>query len=246
MNREEILKNNNVDVEKGLEFWGDLETYRDSLKEFKDSLPTKIKNLEYFKENKDWGNYAIVAHSTKSEAKYLGFMKDAEIFLEHELKGKEKNAEFINSKFDELKNTILKINDLLNKYFDDSNKKNILIADDSSIILNFLDKSIKEEYNVIKANNGADAIEKIKNSNIYAILLDLNMPNLNGFEVLNYLKEHGLIDSIPVIVITGDDTEETIKKAFSYPILDVLNKPFKEENIKRILVTIKSFYEDRK
>ncbi len=246
MSREEILKNNNVDVAGGLEFWGDIETYRESLKEFKDSLPTKIKNLEYFKNNQDWENYAIVAHSTKSEAKYLGFMKDSEIFLEHELKGKECNAEFINNNFNTIKDTILKIEDLLNKYFDNSNKKNILIADDSSIILNFLDKSIKNEYNVLKANNGADAIEKIKNNNIYAILLDLNMPSLNGFEVLNYLKENDLIDRIPVVVITGDDTEETIKKAFSYPILDVLNKPFKEENIRRILVTIKSFYEDRK
>ena len=58
-----------------------------------------------------------------------------------------------------------------------------------------------------------------------------------------YLKNNDLIEKIPVVIITGDDTEETIKKAFSYPILDVLNKPFKEDNIKRILVSIKSFYE---
>ena len=71
------------------------------------------------------------------------------------------------------------------------------------------------------------------------------MPEVNGFEVLNYLKEQDLIYKIPVVIITGDDTPETIKKAFSYPILDVLNKPFNEENIKRILVSIKSFYEHK-
>ena len=63
------------------------------------------------------------------------------------------------------------------------------------------------------------------------------------FEVLEYLKSKQLIEKIPVVVITGDDTPDTINKAFAYPILDVLNKPFKVENINRVLVSIKSFYE---
>ena len=91
-----------------------------------------------------------------------------------------------------------------------------------------------------------DAIEAIKNNNLYAILLDLNMPDLNGFDVLEFLKEHNLINKIPIVVITGDDTKETIKKAFSYQILDILNKPFTEENIKHILNSINNFYEKDK
>ncbi len=71
------------------------------------------------------------------------------------------------------------------------------------------------------------------------------MPGINGFDVLNYLKENKLIDEIPVIIITGDDTEETINKTFTYPILDVLNKPFNDKNIERILESIKSFYEHK-
>ena len=100
-----------------------------------------------------------------------------------------------------------------------------------------------DEYKIIKASNGKEAILKLNELNIYALLLDLNMPNTNGFEVLEYLKNNDLIEKIPVVIITGDDTEETIKKAFSYPILDVLNKPFKEDNIKSILVSIKNFNE---
>ena len=145
-----------------------------------------------------------------------------------------------------LKNTINKINSILEEYFnssDDSQKKNILIADDSNIMLNFIEQTIGDEFKIIKANNGSEAIEKINSSDIYALLLDINMPNTNGFEVLEYLKNNNLLESIPVVIITGDDTEETIKKAFTYPILDVLNKPFKEDNIKRVLVSIKSFYE---
>lgn len=244
MDKKEFLKNNNVDVDASLEFWGDMESYNENLLEFKDSLSSKLSNLEYFKNNNDWENYGILAHSMKSEAKYLGFMKDAEVFLEHELKGKESNAEFINANFGTLQNTVNNIISLLDKYFDSkASKQTILVADDSSIMQNFLEQTIGNEYEVIKCSNGNETIEKIKNNSVYAILLDLNMPEGNGFEVLNYLKENNLIYKIPVVIITGDDTPDTIKKAFSYPILDVLNKPFKEENINRILVSIKSFYE---
>lgn len=243
----DLLKNNNVDVDASLEFWGDMDSYNENLMEFKESLNSKLANLEYFKNTGDWENYGILAHSTKSEAKYLGFMRDAEIFLQHEMAGKESNRDFVNTHFQELKSTFSKISSLLEQYFGSASgnepKKNILIADDSSIMLNFIEQTIGGEYQIIKANNGKEAIEKLDTMNIYAILLDLNMPNMNGFQVLEYLKEHELIEQIPVVIITGDDTEETIKKAFSYPILDVLNKPFKEENIKRILVSIKSFYE---
>jgi len=244
MDKKEFLKKNNVDVDASLEFWGDMDSYNENLLEFKDSLNSKLANLEDFKNNSDWENYGILAHSMKSEAKYLGFMKDAEVFLEHELKGKESNAEFINANFGTLQTTVNNIISLLDKYFDSvTSKQTILVADDSSIILNFLENSIGDQYDVVKANNGNDAIKAIESHDIYAILLDLNMPEVNGFEVLNYLKENNLIYKIPVVIITGDDTQETIEKAFSYPILDVLNKPFKEENINRILISIKNFYE---
>lgn len=248
MNNVDLLKAYNVDVTAALELWGDMDSYNESLKEFKDSLNSKLDNLENYKNNKDLQNYAILAHSMKSEAKYLGFMNEAEVFLAHELKGKEGNEEFINNNFNTLKETVHKIVSLLNKYFSNDtnpNQKTLLIADDSNIILNYLEKNIKDQYNIIKANNGGDAINSLKNYDIYALLLDLNMPGINGFEVLSYLKDNNLIDKIPVVIITGDDTEETIKKAFSYPILDVLNKPFNDKSIEKILLSIKGFYENK-
>ena len=247
MNDVNLLKQNNVDVEASLSLWGDMDSYNESLKEFKDSLNSKLANLEAYKNASDWNNYAILAHSIKSESKYLGFMQEAEVFLQHELKGKDSDAFYINSHFDEIRNTINKIIALLNEYFkdtvtSDNTPKSILIADDSNIILNFLEKNMGANYRIIKANDGKQAIAAIEQNNVYALLLDLNMPTLNGFEVLNYLKENNLIDKLPVVIITGDDTEETIQKAFSYPILDVLNKPFNENNINRVLESIESFY----
>ena len=239
----DLLVNNNVDVKGSLEFWTDLDSYNENLLEFKNSLKEKLNNLAYYKNAKDCANYAILAHSMKSEAKYLGFTKDAEVFLANELKGKENDIDFIEKKFSNLEQTVNNIINLLDKYFNDEEKKIILIVDDSNIILNFLEKNIQEEYNILKARTGNEAIDIIENNNLYAILLDLNMPSLNGFDVLEYLKSKNLLEKIPVIIITGDDTEETIKKAFNYGVLDVLNKPFTEENINRVLTSINNFYE---
>lgn len=240
MNDVELLKKNHVEVDKALELWGDLDTYNESLKEFNNSFISKLINLENFKEQSDWENYGILAHSIKSELKYLGFLSDAEEFYQHELKGKAADGTYINENFSHLRQTIVKIVLILNEYF--GLKKNLLIADDSNIILNYLGKVIDENYNILKANDGKEALMLLECNHIYAILLDLNMPNVDGFGVLNYLSEHDLIDKIPVVVITGDDTLDTIQKAFSYPILDVLNKPFNEKNIKSILDSIDNFY----
>ena len=243
MEKVDLLVSNNVDVHASLEIWGDMDSYNENLLEFKNSLKEKLNNLKYFKNEKDCANYAILAHSMKSESKYLGFMKEAEVFLAHELKGKESDINYIENHFQELEDTVNKMIHLLDEYFSDNSKKIILIADDSNIILNFLEKNIHDEFNVLKAKTGNEAIDIIKSNNLYAILLDLNMPSLNGFDVLNFLKKENLIDKIPIVIITGDDTEETIKKAFSYGVLDVLNKPFTEENIERVLTSIKNFYE---
>ncbi len=243
MEKVDLLVSNNVDVHGSLEFWGDMDSYNENLLEFKNSLKEKLNNLEYYKNTKDWANYAILAHSMKSEAKYLGFQKEAEVFLAHELKGKENDGTYIENNYNKLEKTVAQIINILDKYFSAEDKKVILIADDSNIILNFLEKSIQSTYSLIKAKDGNEAIECIKNHELYAILLDLNMPGLNGFEVLEYLKKENLLNKIPVVIITGDDTEDTIKKAFSYGVLDVLNKPFTEENIQRILTNINNFYE---
>ncbi len=247
MNNIEILKSNNVDIDAALELWGDMDSYNESLLEFKESLNSKLASLENYKNSRDWNNYAILAHSMKSESKYLGFMREAEVFLDHELKGKEENGIYIEANFSTVSNTVRNIVTLLTSYFgeENPNKKNILIADDSNIILNYLEKNIGNEYAILKALNGQEAIHLLTKHNIYAILLDLNMPGINGFEVLQYLKESNLMDKIPVVIITGDDTEETIKKAFTYPILDVLNKPFNEKSIYSVITSIKNFYENQ-
>ena len=112
--------------------------------------------------------------------------------------------------------------------------KAIIVADDSMIIKNVIEKALSDEYVVLKAANGREAIKHItdKKYEIVGMLLDLNMPEADGFVVLNYFKNNNLFNRIPVSIISGDDSKETIEKAFTYDIVDMLNKPFSSDNIK--------------
>lgn len=124
---------------------------------------------------------------------------------------------------------------------EDFSKKRIFIVDDSSIVRNYLEKLLKEHYRIDMAMDGGEAIEKLskmeENNGYDAILLDLMMPNIDGFGVLEYLQGKNI--SIPVVVISGDTTGETITRAFQYNVVDMIEKPFDsktiEEKIGRIL-----------
>lgn len=113
--------------------------------------------------------------------------------------------------------------------------KKILVADDSKIISNIVERAFKDQYEVIVAFNGKEAIDIIKNNvddSIIGCLLDLNMPEVDGFTVLDYFKENKLFRRIPVCIITGDVAKERVDRAFNYDIVDVLAKPFTFENVR--------------
>lgn len=74
------------------------------------------------------------------------------------------------------------------------------------------------------------------------MLLDINMPKSNGIDVLKYLTDNDLMDKVPVVIITGNDTKDAIKEVLGYSVLDVLNKPFSVDNIKRVLSLIENFH----
>ena len=119
------------------------------------------------------------------------------------------------------------------------NDKIILVADDSDIVRNFVKKIFEQDYQVLTAEDGQEAVNLIyqyKDTNkISAILLDLNMPKVNGFSVLEYMKQNNLLNIMPVSIISGDSTKESIEKAFEYTVVDMIGKPFNEQDIKRVV-----------
>lgn len=118
-------------------------------------------------------------------------------------------------------------------------QKTILVADDSNIIRNFVKRIFSEKYNVGIAQDGAEALKIIKsnqnNEEIVAVLLDLNMPRVDGFAVLDFMNDNQLFGKMPVSIISGDSSKDTIAKAFGYQIVDMLAKPFTEMDIKHVV-----------
>ena len=249
-----LLINNGVDVNASLELFGDIDTYNETLEDFLNTVDEKIGNMTKYKEESDMKNYAILVHSLKSDARYLGFTKLAELSYNHEMQSKANNDIYVYDNYDELINETNRIIDLVREYLGKEKLtrenvvnekhlyKKILVVDDSDIIRNLLKKMFNDEYEIITADDGQEALDIIsKNNDLFGVLLDLNMPNVNGFAVLDYFKQNSLFSKIPVAIITGDDSKETIEKAFTYTIVDVLSKPFNEMNVRRVITSMENF-----
>ena len=115
----------------------------------------------------------------------------------------------------------------------------ILVVDDSPLVSNFVKKIFSSNYDVMIASDGQKAIDIINDDNIRSqiktCLLDLNMPNVNGFDVMDYFKEKGFFVRTPVAIISGAEDDESLDKAKGYPIVDVLPKPFNERDVQRVV-----------
>ncbi|GFI03680.1 MAG: response regulator [Lachnospiraceae bacterium] len=125
-------------------------------------------------------------------------------------------------------------------------KQQILIVDDEEINRVILKGLFQDEYQIIEAGNGQEAIARIEeNQNIVLILLDIVMPIMNGFGVLEYMKGHDLLEKIPVILITGETVIDSDDQAYAYGVADVMHKPFYPHIVKRRGKNIIELYQNK-
>lgn len=130
-------------------------------------------------------------------------------------------------------------------------EKAIIIVDDDAITRNILERAFKDLYKIIVCDSGKEVInilEKNYDSNsidkkykIIGLFLDLSMPEVTGFDVLDYMNGKNLINRLPVVIISGDNHEER-EKAYMYPIADVLEKPFNINNVKHRMLNLIKLY----
>lgn len=251
------LKANGVDIDKSLELFGNIETYNETIGEFLHGITDKLNKLNNYKTAGDMSQYSIYAHSLKSDAKYFGFTTLADISYEHELKSKANDYYYVTNNFQKLTDEVEKTKLIVEQYMSDEpvqvvatteapvpkaevyDKQTILVVDDSNIVRNFVKRIFSEKYGVGTAEDGQEAIDLLEankdNDNIICILLDLNMPKVNGFKVLDYMKENNLFTKCPTSIISGDSSKETIDRAFTYGIVDMLGKPFNADDVKRVV-----------
>lgn len=129
------------------------------------------------------------------------------------------------------------------------NKPRILIVDDSEFNRAILKEILEETYEIIEADGGKEALHKIDEygMKISLVLLDIIMPEKDGFEVLKYMEEERLISDIPVIIISSEDSANYIRRAYEMGVSDYINRPF-DANIvyQRVSNTVKLYAKQRR
>lgn len=107
-------------------------------------------------------------------------------------------------------------------------KQKILIADDSEMNRELLAAILEEEYEIIQVNDGVQAVDCLQRhaEEISLLLLDIVMPHMDGFEVLSYMNKEHWIDSIPVVIISSENSPIYIKRGYDLGATDFIEKPF--------------------
>lgn len=128
-------------------------------------------------------------------------------------------------------------------------KQQILVVDDSELNRGILIEMLKEEFDIIEAENGKEAVDKIRKygKKLSVVLLDIVMPVMDGFEVLSVMNRNHWIEDIPVIMISSEESEGFIRKAFNFGVSDYISRPFDCDIVyQRVFNTIKLYAKQRR
>lgn len=129
------------------------------------------------------------------------------------------------------------------------NKQRILIVDDSEMNREILCEMLKDEFDTIEAENGKEALEIMEQygREISLVLLDIVMPVMDGFEVLGHMNEKDMIEEIPVIMISSEDSASFIRRAYEMGVSDYISRPYDAKVVyKRVYNTIKLYAKQRR
>lgn len=128
-------------------------------------------------------------------------------------------------------------------------RQQILIVDDSELNREILSEMLHTDFRILEAADGAQALEMLQQqgTGISLVLLDIIMPVLDGFGVLSYMAREHIIEDIPVIMISSDDSEKNIRRAYELGVSDYISRPFDAKVVyQRVFNTIKLYAKQRR
>ena len=125
--------------------------------------------------------------------------------------------------------------------------RNILIIDDDEINRLILSDIFQPSFSITEAVNGEDGLEKLRKTNcrFSAILLDYMMPVMDGLECLSIMRKSGMIDQIPVFLITAETDGDVTRKAYDLGVMDVISKPVVPYIVRRRIESVIELFENR-
>lgn len=128
-------------------------------------------------------------------------------------------------------------------------KQKILVVDDSEMNRAILYEMLKDDFEIIEATNGQECVSTLEKygKEISLVLLDIVMPVMDGFEVLMYMNRNHWIEDVPVIMISSEESENYIRKAFKFGVSDYISRPFDSKVVyQRVFNTIKLYAKQRR
>ncbi len=127
-------------------------------------------------------------------------------------------------------------------------KQQLLIVDDSEINREILAEMLKDDYRILQASNGEEGISMLQEheNDIALVLLDILMPGMNGFDVLNLMNLNHWIEDIPVIIISSENSSDYVRKAYELGASDYVNRPFDAKTVYQRVYNIIKLYAKQK
>ena len=126
---------------------------------------------------------------------------------------------------------------------------NIMIVDDSSLNREILSSMLSSEFNILEAPDGETCLSMLETygTDISIVLLDIVMPGISGFEVLKVMNADHLIEDIPVIMISSDNSDSSVREAYEMGVSDYISRPFDSKVVyHRVFNTIKLYSKQRR
>ena len=252
-----------LDAAIGMEYCCNSEEfYKEMLESYLAADKSEEADKLYREEN--WEKYRILVHALKSTSLSVGAVTVSEEAKKLEMAAKEDDIGYIKANHESvmrqyrelltaLKNALIEqaseegetsvesktVENVVAMEKKVSERERILVVDDDSMNLRVADNLLKDTFCVECAKSGAEALEFLQNCIPDLILLDLHMPEMNGFEVISQIKRDPKLQDIPVVFLTADHDRETEIKGFREGALDFITKPFVADimlqRIKRIL-----------
>lgn len=115
----------------------------------------------------------------------------------------------------------------------------VLIVDDSPTMRKIIKATLSPlQVKTREASNGLEAIEQLALENVEVVLLDLNMPDMHGYEVIHYIRQHQDYRDLPIVVISTRSDEASIQEALNSGANAYLTKPFDPEELNKLVAEL--------
>ena len=222
-----------LDTEKGVNFCGGNAEYLEALSLFERSIKFHATEIERFWKAKDYDTYTIKVHSLKSMAKSVGATTLSQLAAELEAAGKEGDADSIEAGTGALLTLYRSMSDPLAKIHENeqdnapedsaksesdavtTKRHTILLVDDDDDFLALTSRWLKKEYAVTAVNSGKKALAALEKEVPELLLLDYEMPEMNGADVLRRIRSTPKLKHLAVVFLTGTEDKENVRNAES-------------------------------